>query len=175
MDGAPRVEAAQGGQPARYLLSPMVFAKLVQLAGIKPSDKVLDVGAATGYSTAILARLAREVVALECDAGLAALAKDALSAQGIENARVIAGPLQDGFQAESPFDVIFLNGRLGREPEMLFTQLSAGGRLVAIMGEETAAKAQYFRKIDSQIQRITAFDAAAPLLPGFEAKQAFAF
>ena len=175
MDGALRVEAARDGQPARYLLSPMVFAKLAQLAEIKPADKVLDVGAATGYSTAILARLAREVVALECDAGLAALAKDVLSAERIENARVAEGTLQDGFEAESPFDVIFLNGRLGCEPEMLFPQLSEGGRLVAITGDETASKAQIYRKIDSKIQRVTAFDAAAALLPGFERKQVFAF
>ena len=175
MDDALRVEAAREGQPARYLLSPMVFAKLAQLAEIKPVDKVLDVGCATGYSTAILACLAREVLGLECDAGLAALAKDTLSGQRIENARVVTGSLQDGFKAESPFDVIFLNGRSGCEPEMLFSQLSAGGRLVAIMGEETASKAQIFRKIDSLIQRVTAFDAAAPLLPGFEPKKAFAF
>lgn len=175
MDGALRVEAAREGQPARYLLSPMVFAKLVQLADIKPVDKVLDVGCATGYSTAILACLAREVLGLECDAGLAALAEDTLSGQRIENARVVAGPLQDGFKAESPFDVIFLNGRSGCEPEMLFSQLSEGGRLVAVMGEETASKAQIFRKIDSLIQRVTAFDATAPLLPGFEPKKAFAF
>ena len=175
MDGALRVEAARDGQPARYLLSPMVFAKLAQLAEIKPTDKVLDVGAATGYSTAILGRLAREVVALECDAGLAALAKDVLSAERIENARVVDGALQDGFKAESPFDVIFLNGRLGCEPEMLFPQLSEGGRLVAITGDETASKAQIYRKIDSKIQRVTAFDAAAAPLPGFERKQVFAF
>ena len=175
MDGPLKVEAAQGGMAARYLLAPMVFAKLAQLAEIAPGDKVLDVGTATGYSAAILARLAREVVALESDAGLAALAKDALSAQRIENARVITGPLQDGFKPESPFDVIFLNGRLGCEPETLFPQLSEGGRMVAVMGGETASRAQLFRKIDGEIQRVTAFDASAPLLPGFEAKQAFAF
>ena len=175
MDGALRVEAARDGQPARYLLSPMVFAKLAQLAEIKPEDKVLDVGAGTGYSTAILAGLAGQVVALECDAGLAALAKDTLSAQRIENTRVIVGPLQDGFPSESPFDVIFLNGRLGREPELLFPQLAEGGRLVAVTGDDTSSKAQLFRKIDSLIQRVTAFAAAAPLLPGFEPEQAFAF
>lgn len=175
MDGALRVEAARDGQPARYLLSPMVFAKLAQLADIKPTDKVLDIGAATGYSTAILARLARQVVALECDAGLAALAKDALSEQRIENSQVVAGPLQEGFAAEAPFDVIFLNGRSGLEPEKLCLQLSGAGRLVAIIGGETASKAYLLRKIDSQIQRVTGFDAAAPLLPGFEPQQVFAF
>ena len=175
IDGSLRVEAAREGQPPRYLLSPMVFAKLAQLAGIKPSDKVLDVGAATAYSTAILARLARQVVALECDAGLAAVAKDALLGQGIENAEVATAKLQDGFPSQAPFDVIFFNGRLAADPENLFSQLSEGGRIVAIMGGQVAAKACLLRKIDSQIQRVTAFDATAPLLPGFEMKQAFAF
>jgi protein-L-isoaspartate(D-aspartate) O-methyltransferase len=175
MDGALRVETARDGQPARYLLAPMVFAKLVQLANIRPTDKVLDVGAATGYSTAILARLARQVLALECDAGLAALAADALSEERIENARVVAGPLQDGIAGEAPFDVIFLNGRLACEPEKLFSQLSPGGRMVAILGGETAAKAQLLTEIESHIQRVTAFDATAPLLPGFKCKQAFTF
>jgi protein-L-isoaspartate(D-aspartate) O-methyltransferase len=175
MDGTLRVEAAREGQPARYLLSPMVFAKLAQLADVRPTDKVLDVGAATGYSSAILARLARQVVALECDPGLAALATDSLSAQGIENTQVVIGQLQDGFAAQAPFDVIFFNGRLGADPENMFSQLSEGGRLVAIMGADVAAKARLLRKIDSQIQRITAFDATAPLLPGFEPKQAFVF
>lgn len=175
IDGTLRVEAARDGNPPRYLLSPMVFAKLVQLAGIRPSDKVLDVGAATGYSTAILARLARRVVALECDAGLAAVAKDALLGQGIENAEVVTAKLQDGFLSQAPFDVIFFNGRLAADPENLFSQLAEGGRIVAIMGADVAAKARLMRKIDSQIQRVTAFDATAPLLPGFELKPAFVF
>ncbi len=175
MDAGLRVENARDGQPARYLLSPMVFAKLVQLAEIKPGDKVLDVGAATGYSTAILSQLAREVVALECDAGLAALATDLLSGQRIENTQVVSGPLQDGFPAGAPFDAIFLNGRVSRDPEMLLGQLAEGGRLVAVTGQDTAAKACLLRKIHSRIQRVTSFDAAAPLLPGFEPMQAFAF
>lgn len=175
MDGPLRVESAREGQPARYLLSPLVFAKLAQLAKVNRTDKVLDVGAATGYSTAILARLAHRVIALECDAGLAALAKDALSEQRIENAQVVVGALQEGFAAEAPFDVVFLNGRLGREPESLFAQLAEGGRMVAITGGETASKACLLRKIGGDIQRLTAFDGAAPLLPGFEPVRAFAF
>lgn len=175
MDGPLRVEAARDGAPARYLLAPMVFAKLAQIAMIRNSERLLDVGPATGYSTAILARLAKSVLALECDAGLAALAKDALAAQGIGNAELAIGPLGQGVPEQAPYDVIFMNGRLGRPPETLFEQLAPGGRLVAIMGSETAAKARLFTKVDSSIQETMAFDASAPLLPGFESRNSFAF
>ncbi len=170
-----RVEAPRKGEPARFLLAPMVFARLAQLARIKKSDRVLDVGAATGYSTAVLAKLAKEIVAVECDAGLAALATDALAAQGIENAKLVIGPLEEGAGDDAPYDVIFINGRIGRTPETLLTQLAPAGRLVVIMGPETAPKARLVTKIDSSIQDVTAFDAAAPMLPGFEAKPAFIF
>ncbi len=175
MDGALRVEAARDGQPARYLLPPMVFAKLAQLARIKETDRVLDIAPATGYSSAILARLAREVVAVECDAGLAALAQDALAGQGIGNVELVNGPLAEGAPDKGPYDVIFMNGRLEREPEELFAQLAPGGRLVAIMGPEAAPKARLFTKIDSSLQMNQGFDAAAPLLPTFEVKQKFTF
>lgn len=175
MDGALRVEAARDGLPARYLLPPMVFAKLAQLAAIKTTDKVLDIGPATGYSTALLARLGKEVIGLECDAGLAALAQDALATQGIGNARIVTGRLEAGAPEEGPFDVIFLNGRLPVAPEKLFSQLSPEGRLVAVIGSETAARAHLFIRIDSTIQEIPDFDAGAPSLPGFEVKEEFMF
>jgi protein-L-isoaspartate(D-aspartate) O-methyltransferase len=175
MDGALRVEAARDGRPARYLPSPMVFAKLAQLAAVNTTDRILDVGPATGYSTAILAKLAKQVVAVECDPGLAALAQDALAQENIGNARLVIGPLEDGAPDDGPFDVIFLNGRIGAHPEKLLTQLAPGGRLVAIMGSDTAPKAKLFTKIDSMIQDFTAFDAGAPLLPGFEAEHLFTF
>lgn len=153
----------------------MVFAKLAQLARVKPDDRVLDVGPATGYSTAILARLAKEVVAIERDAGLAAIAADALAGEKIENVKLITEPHETGAASDAPFDVIFLNGRIEREPETLLGQLADGGRLVAIMGSTTAAKAHLFTRIDSTIQGTVAFDAGAPLLQGFEAKPAFIF
>jgi protein-L-isoaspartate(D-aspartate) O-methyltransferase len=175
MEGALRVEPARDGQPARYLLPPMVFAKLAQLAGVKDTDKVLDIGAATGYSTAILARLAKEVVGLERDAGLAALAQDALASQGIGNARIVTGALEEGSPSEGPFDVIFLNGRIPATPRTLLSQLRPGGRLVAIIGKETAARAHLFIHIDSTMQDMPDFDAGAPSLPGFEVKEEFIF
>jgi protein-L-isoaspartate(D-aspartate) O-methyltransferase len=175
MDGALRVEPAREGQPARYLLAPMVFAKLVQLAAIGPNDRVLDVGPATGYSTAVLSRLAKKVVALELDAGLAAIAKDALAEEKTGNASFVTGPLNEGWPTGAPYDVIFLNGRIGQEPSVLLAQLAPGGRLVAVMGDDTALKAHLFQKIDSVIQDIVAFDAGAPMLPGFERHAEFTF
>jgi protein-L-isoaspartate(D-aspartate) O-methyltransferase len=175
MDGALRVEPAREGQPARYLLAPMVFAKLVQLAAIGPNDRVLDVGPATGYSTAVLSRLAKKVVALELDAGLAAIAKDALAEEKTGNASFVTGPLNEGWPTGAPYDVIFLNGRIGQEPRALLAQLAPGGRLVTVMGGDTALKAHLFHKIDSAIQDIVAFDAGAPMLPGFERHAEFTF
>ncbi len=175
MDAALRVETARDGQIARYLLSPMIFAKLAQLARVKQADRVLDIGPATGYSSAILAKLAKEVIAVERDAGLAAIATDAMQDAQIENVKVVISNHEIGVPESAPFDVIFMNGRLGCEPNMLFEQLSSNGRLVAVIVSETAAIATLFTKLDSTIQEEIAFDAGAPLLPGFEPQSAFTF
>jgi len=175
MDGGLCVEAARDHRPARHMLSPMVFAKLAQLARIRKTDRVLDIGGTAGYSAAILSRLAGSVVALENDAGLTALAKESLSALGAANVTVVMGPLEAGSPENAPFDAIFLNGRVGNLSEPLLSQLAEGGRLVGIMGSDTAAKAKLFLKIASQIQERSGFDASAPVLPGFASKHAFVF
>jgi len=175
MDGVLRVENARDGQPARYLLEPMVFAKLAQLAALRKTDRVLDIGGATGYSAAILAKLTTSVVALENDAGLTAVAKEGLASLGIMNVSFSMGPLEAGAPESAPYDLIFLNGLIGYLPDVFLSQLAEGGRLVAVMGTETAAKAKVIYKIDSRLQERTAFDAGAPALPGFEAKKVFAF
>jgi protein-L-isoaspartate(D-aspartate) O-methyltransferase len=175
MEGALRVEDGRDLRPARYLLPPMVFAKLAQLAGVRKSDRILDIGGATGYSTAILARLGASIVALENDAGLTAVAKEALATLGIGNVSFMMGPLEAGAPESAPFDVIFINGRVASIPDDLTAQLAEGGRLVAAFGNDSAAKAKLMSKIDSRIQEQVGFDAGAPLLPGFEPKKAFAF
>ncbi|MFV2092831.1 MAG: protein-L-isoaspartate O-methyltransferase, partial [Hyphomicrobiales bacterium] len=118
----------------RALLMPVTLAKLLQMAEIGPNDLVLDVGCATGYSTAVLARLAGSVVAVESDPGLAAQASETLLALDVDNAAVVQGPLGAGYDAEAPYDVIFLNGSVECVPETLLAQLAPGGRLVAIIG-----------------------------------------
>jgi protein-L-isoaspartate(D-aspartate) O-methyltransferase len=167
--------AVTAGTPARRLLKPMVLAKLVQAAEIGPQDRVLDVACATGYSTALLARLARNVVALEEDVTLARHARENLAAVGVANAEAVSGPLPDGWQAGAPYDVIFVNGAAEVVPERLLRQLAEGGRLVGVVGRAPASKAVLYLASGGQASALPIFDAAAPPLPGFAEPPAFVF
>jgi protein-L-isoaspartate(D-aspartate) O-methyltransferase len=169
------VSGATGGEPVRRLLKPMVLAKMIQAAGLKADDRVLDVGCATGYSSALLGRLARSVVALEEDPALARLADESLKTMGAGNVTVVAGPLAQGCQLKSPFDVIFLNGATEIVPQALCRQLGDGGRLVAVMGRAPMCRATVYRSVGGTVSGWPIFDAAAPLLPGFAEPPAFVF
>jgi len=161
------------GARSRRLLKPMVLAKLVQLAEIGESDHVLDVGCATGYSSALLARLAGSVVALEEDRELARRAEESLA--GIPNVKVAVGPLVIGWPLAEPYDVIVMQGATEVVPDALLRQLKDGGRLAGILGEGPQRKAMIYRKVDGDVSGRPVFDAAAPLLPGFSRKPAFVF
>lgn len=171
---APVTEAAPG-KPARRLLKPMTLAKLIQAAGPLETDRVLDVGCATGYSSAVLARLAASVVALEEDATLARKAKDALAAMGADNIEVVSGPLTAGWPSAAPYDVIVVEGLVETLPEGLCRQLRDGGRLVCVRGSGPAAKAMLYRSDSGEVSGRPIFDAAASLLPGFAEPPVFVF
>jgi protein-L-isoaspartate(D-aspartate) O-methyltransferase len=163
------------GRPARRLPKPLVVAKLVQIAEIKPDDTVLDVGCATGYSAALLARLAAHVVALEEERDLAARASKTLSELGISNVAVVCGPLTAGWPERGPYDVIFLDGATEVVPQTLFPQLKNGGRLVCMQGRGPVAKGMVYYSIGGDVSGRAVFDAVAPLLPGFAEPPAFVF
>jgi protein-L-isoaspartate(D-aspartate) O-methyltransferase len=159
----------------RVLLKPMVLAKLIQAARVKSDEHVLDVGCGTGYSTAVLARLAGSVVALEEDEALALRAKEVLAATGGGRVTVAIAPLTGGWPAAAPYDVILLNGATEVVPETLGRQLTPDGRLVCIFGRGPTGKAMIYRPIEGQLVGRPVFDAAAPVLPGFVAPPAFVF
>jgi protein-L-isoaspartate(D-aspartate) O-methyltransferase len=161
--------------PGRFLLEPRSFAKLLQLAEIAPGDNVLDVGCTTGYSTAVLARLAAKVVGLEEDADLVRVASDMLPALGSSNVRVVQGALAGGYPAAAPYDVIFVNGAVERVPDALLAQLADGGRLVVVLQTGPQGRATLFLREDGQIGRRGAFDASAPVLAGFRQPAGFVF
>ena len=165
------LEAA--GAAARRLMKPMVLSKLIQALGIESTDRVLIVGAATGYSAAIIARMAAEVVALEQDAGLAEIAKSALADD--RNAQVITGTLADGYAAAAPYDAILVEGAVEELPEAFCAQLKEGGLLACVQGTPPASSAMLYCRSGDELGGRRIFDAAASLLPGFAKPRVFAF
>ena len=171
------VPVADGAGPAsmRRMLKPMVLAKLIQAAQIEESDRVLIVGGTTGFSAAIVARLAGSVLALEEDAPLADRAANILSALGCANVEAVYGPLTGGWAAGAPYDVILIDGAVEVLPDPIRGQLRDGGRLVCVRGHKPPAKAFLYRSIEGELSGRPIFDATAPLLPGFAEKPAFVF
>jgi protein-L-isoaspartate(D-aspartate) O-methyltransferase len=160
---------------ARFLIEPMILAKLVQALDVSANDRVLDVGCATGYSTAVFAKLAGSVVGLESDAELAAMARRTLADLASVETKVVQGPLTAGYQEGAPFDGIFVNGSVEIVPETLLVQLKEGGRLVAVVRSGPLGRATLHVKTGGAVSTRQLFDAAVPLLPGFEAPRGFVF
>lgn len=151
----------------RAQMAPRTLAKLLQLAAPEAGEKVLDVGSAGGYSAAVLAHLAGEVVALEPDTALAAMAKTALESTKVTNAKVVTGELTQG-QPGGAFDLIVIEGAVGEIPEALIGQLRDGGRLVAFVDRGRLADAVLVRRHGKATSESVGFSSSAPRLPGFE-------
>jgi protein-L-isoaspartate(D-aspartate) O-methyltransferase len=159
----------------RFVLAPMTFARMVQAAEITADDLVLDVGAALGYSSAVLAAVAGTVVGLEINEELVETGNAILNNMEIDNAALVAGDFAQGLNDQGPFDVIFLNGAVTAPGETLLGQLSDGGRLIAIERSGQVGEAVIYQRMGDSIARRALFDAQAAALPGFEAAAEFAF
>ena len=166
----------RAGIPSRYLMSPMALARLIELAAVGPQSKVLHVGAATGYASAVLASLCATVVAVEEDLDLLAQAKDTLRSLGVTNVTLHPGKLFAGRAADAPYDAIFIDGRVPEIPQALMQQIKDHGRLVAAIGESAAARATVATRQGDSVSARGVFDMDVPALPGFEVRRpAFVF
>jgi len=160
----------------RYLMEPMVVARLLQAAQIEPTDKVLIIGAGTGYEAALAAALARSVIALEEDPELARRARAALVEHFIASVSVVEGPLPQGYRPRAPYDVVLFCGAVADVPSEIDTQLAEGGRVLAVVKSANGiGRATLWARTGGVMARRVLFDAATPLLPGFSPKPAFAF
>jgi protein-L-isoaspartate(D-aspartate) O-methyltransferase len=165
--------------PGRYLMEPMVFARLLQELAIASNHRVLDVGSGTGYSAAVLARLAARVVALEVDGDLATRTSRLLARLDLNNVFVTVGALAGGEAASAPYDRIILQGATEEVPEALKQQLADGGRLAAVVRRGGAGqgigKATIVERHGNAFGAREVFDAATPLLPGMTKPRGFVF
>ena len=160
----------------RWLMEPMVLARLLEEAQLRPGDVVLDVGCGSGYAAAVMARLVNTVVALESDVDLARDAGRMLTDLGVDNAVVMTGPLAEGHQAQAPYDCILIDGAVSDVPQAVIDQLADGGRLVTVLSKgNTIGKATLLRRVGNSVSRLELFEAGTRILPGFEPKPVFEF
>lgn len=157
----------------RVLLAPRTQAKMIDALAPTPSDLVLDVGCATGYTAALFARLADAVIALEEEPDLAAEAQAALAETGADNAVVVEGPLAEGAPQHGPYDVIALQGAVEEVPRALCDQLKEGGRIAALFMEDRLGVVRLGAKWDGAVTWRYAFNASAPVLRGFHKPRVF--
>lgn len=160
----------------RYMMEPMVLARLLQAAEPTRTDVALDVGCGTGYATAVLARLTATAIGLESDAALARGATETLARLSIDNAIVVEGRLADGYPKHGPYDVILVNGAVAEFPQALIEQLAEGGRLVGVKRPGAGpGAAMLLLKRRGAVAGRTLFEAATPYLAGFAPKPRFVF
>lgn len=160
----------------RYLMEPMVLARLIQALEIKPDDVVLEIGAGTGYAAALLSKLATTVVVVEEIPALSYIAMAQLQKLGRDNVAVITNPLVAGYPKQAPYDAILIAGGVSVMPEGILAQIAEGGRLVAVeMGKGPMGQAKLWQRVGGVISSRPLFDAGIEILPGFAPKPGFVF
>ena len=169
------LDVSEAGAASRFLIKPVVTARMLHAAEIKETDNVLVVGAASGYTAAVASHFAGQVRATEGDPSLAAKAADILAQLGCGNVTVHAAAAAEGDPANAPYDVIVLNGATEIVPERLYRQLRDGGRLVGVFAMSQPPRAVIVTHSHGDFGSRVLFDAAAPVLPGLERLPAFVF
>ena len=161
--------------PGRFLMEPMVLARLIQALDLRPTDKVLEIGAGTGYGAAITARLAGSVVALEEDPTLHAAGRQALAALPAGRVTAVLGPLAAGHPPGQPYDAILISGAVEVIPPVILDQLAEGGRLATVRLLGGLGEASLYLRRQGVMSHRGLFEAGTPRLPGFAAPPRFVF
>ena len=162
---------ALGG--GRVVLEARTLAKMLDALDIQPTELVLDIGCGYGYSAAVIAHLAEAVIAVEADETMAAEAQRRLSVEGVDNAVVVAGSLDRGAVKHGPYDAVLVQGGVEAVPDAVLDQIRDGGRMAAIFMSGALGKAMVGYKSGGRVTWRFAFNAAAPVLPGFAAVRGF--
>ena len=163
------------GNRARYAVAPRVLALMIQALELGDSASVLEIGAATGYGSAVLSKIAVRVIAVEADPELAQSARAALAANGAANVAVVEASLTEGHAAAAPYDAILINGAVQEVPRAVLDQLKDGGRLVAVMANDNVGRLCVWQRVGGTFDRRVVSDAAAAILPGFKKPATFVF
>lgn len=160
----------------RFMLEPLIVCRLIQATDPKPTDVALDIGCGTGYTCALLSRLASTVFGIDSDDSLVQQATAHLAALGADNVVVSARPMNEGWAEHKPFDVIVLGGAIEVMPPSLLDQMAEGGRLAAVVTNgQPVGTARLYQKIGGAVSSRPLFDAGCRLLPGFAKPQQFVF
>jgi protein-L-isoaspartate(D-aspartate) O-methyltransferase len=169
------LDVSEAASARRFLIKPVVTAKMLQAAGIGAGDKVLVAGSASGYTAALVARLAGQVTATESDPAQAAKAMAVLSELGLGNVTLQPAAAAEGYPGSAPYDVIVLDGATEIVPERLYAQLAEGGRLVGVFAMTKPPRATIVTRSHGDFGNRSLFDATAPVLAGLERLPAFVF
>ena len=158
----------------RVLLEPRTLAKMLDALNVNGGELVLDVGSGLGYSSAVVARMAQAVVALEDDEDTTNEAESLLMDAGADNVVVHTGPLADGAAEHGPYDVILIEGGVAELPDNLVNQLKDGGRIACLFMQGALGAVRIGYKSGGALSWRFEFNATAPVLPGFEKQATFA-
>ena len=161
----------------RYMMEPMVLARLIQVLQPQAEDKAMVVAAGRGYGAAILARLAKSVTAVETDASMAAAARQTLADLGLAAVELVVGQAEQGAAAGAPYDVILIEGAVREVPKTISDQLAEGGRLATVIADPSGALgvAHLYVKQRGVVSGRPLFDAGSPPPPGFAPPARFTF
>ncbi|MBC7942283.1 MAG: protein-L-isoaspartate O-methyltransferase [Chitinophagaceae bacterium] len=174
-----QVPLVEGEPQGPCMLEPKVEARLLQELQLQRHEKVLEVGAGSGFMAALMGHRAMQVLTLECRPALVQMARENLRRAGTANTTVVQVSATEGaagMAAEAPFDAIVLSGSVARVPRALLEQLKVGGRLAAVVGGLPIMRARLFTRVgDAAWSDVDLFDTVAPRLQGFDEPTRFVF